>query len=104
MKNTSPAAVTSHTDREPTTITATQLARSLSDVLSRVHYQGERFVVKRNGETVATLEPPEPRTEATLRDLVAFVMSQPTPDDTFADDLEAIHAAQPPAEFPEWPS
>ncbi len=43
-----------------TTITATELSRSLSDILSRVRYKGETFIVKRNGEHVATLAPPVP--------------------------------------------
>jgi antitoxin (DNA-binding transcriptional repressor) of toxin-antitoxin stability system len=41
-----------------TTITATELARNLSDILNRVRYRGERFRVERNGELVATIEPP----------------------------------------------
>ena len=40
-----------------TTITATELARNLSDILNRVRYRGERFRVERNGEVVAVLEP-----------------------------------------------
>ncbi len=30
-------------------LSATQLAHSLSDVLNRVQYNGERFTVERNG-------------------------------------------------------
>ena len=33
-----------------TRITPTELARSLSDVLNRVRYRGERFRIERNGE------------------------------------------------------
>lgn len=90
---------------EPTVITATQLARSLSDVLSRVRCHGERFVVKRNGETVATLEPPEsaPERGMTLGEMIEVMRSAPQPDDAFWDDVERINASQPPAEFPEWP-
>jgi antitoxin (DNA-binding transcriptional repressor) of toxin-antitoxin stability system len=45
---------------EPTTITATDLARRLSEVLSRVKYGRESFVVVRNGQLVATIEPASP--------------------------------------------
>lgn len=89
---------------EPTRITATQLARSLSDILNRVRYRGERFEIQRHGETLAILAPADARAARTVRDFVADIMSRPTPDPTFADDLERVQAEQPPAEFHEWPS
>lgn len=90
---------------EPTVITATQLARSLSDVLSRVRYQGERFVVKRNGETVATLEPPEPNPKRWLSrdEFLQVLRTARQPDDEYWDDVERIHDSQPFAESREWP-
>jgi len=86
-----------------TTITATELSRRLSDVLNRVKYRGERFVVQRNGETIATITPVSPPPMVTLDDIIAKVGDFSVPGDGFADDLEAIQAEQPPAEFPEWP-
>ncbi|MCC7024926.1 MAG: type II toxin-antitoxin system Phd/YefM family antitoxin [Thermomicrobiales bacterium] len=86
-----------------TTITATELSRRLSDVLNRVKYRGERFVVQRNGETIATITPFSPPPAVTLDDIIAKVGDFSVPGDGFADDLEAIQAEQPPAEFPEWP-
>jgi antitoxin (DNA-binding transcriptional repressor) of toxin-antitoxin stability system len=44
---------------EPTTITATELARNLSDILNRVRYRGERFRVERNGDVIAEINPRE---------------------------------------------
>jgi prevent-host-death family protein len=38
-------------------ISATELARKLGDVLGRVRYRGESFIVERNGTPVARLEP-----------------------------------------------
>ena len=81
-----------------TRITATELARSLSDVLNRVRYKEERFVIVRNGEPVATLAPAGPTAPPagmTLRELVAFMRDNPMPEG-FADDLEEIRASQPP--------
>lgn len=89
---------------EPTKITATQFARSLSDILNRVRYRGEQFEILRNGEAVAILKPADPRASRTVRDFVEDILSRPTGDPSFADDLERIQAEQPPAEFPEWPS
>lgn len=87
-----------------TKITATQLAKNLSDVLNRIRYRGERFVVERNGEPVASLGPVTSPRGITASELVALVGDLEMPGDGFADDLEAIQAAQPPAETSEWPS
>ena len=80
---------------EPKKITATELARSLSDVLSRVHYRGETFIVERNGDVVATLAPPEPKPQITFRELVKLLRERHKPLEGFADDLEEIQASQP---------
>ena len=86
-------------------ITATELARTLSEVLSRVRYRGERFVVERNGEAVAEISPAQPNKPLTLSNFVEWYLSLPRPDDKFADDLEEIQLAQPPMPPPvEWPS
>lgn len=77
-----------------TTITATELAKSLSDVLNRVKYRGERFVIERNGEPVATLAPVGPAPVTTLGELLALLRDLPRPDDQFADDLREIRASQ----------
>lgn len=92
-------------ETKETKLTATQLARSLSDVLNRVQYKGERFTVERNGRPVATLIPAEVQPKkATVGDLIELFNTLPRPDSALADDLEAIQAAQPLAETPEWPS
>ena len=87
-----------------TRITATELARSLSDVLSRVRYRGERFVIERNGEPVASLGPVGPAKGITIRELAAYLKDIPMPGDGFSDDLDAIQSSQSPVSPPEWPS
>ncbi len=85
-----------------THISATELAKRLSDVLSRARYRGERFVVERGGEPVAVLEPPDGVSRAaTLREL-AKRLGEIRPDDAFADDLEAVQEGQPMAETSRW--
>jgi prevent-host-death family protein len=86
------------------TITATELARSLSDVLNRVHYRNERFIIQRNGESIAALVPAGPQRGVMLHDALRALGELKMPGDGFADDLEEIQANQPLAEFPEWPS
>lgn len=87
-----------------TTITATELARTLSEILNRVRYRGERFVIERNGEAIASIGPAGTVPGITLRELAARLGDLPLPDDRFADDLEVIQASQPPAEFTVWDS
>jgi antitoxin (DNA-binding transcriptional repressor) of toxin-antitoxin stability system len=87
-----------------TTITATELARSLSDVLNRVRYRNERFVIQRNGEIIATLTPPAPQRVVMLHDAIRALGQVEFPGDGFADDLEEIQASQGKADFPDWPS
>lgn len=87
-----------------TKITATELSRALSDILNRVRYKGEWFIVERNGEPIATIAPVSPRHGITLREFLMRYKDFPRPDDKFADDLEAIQASQSKASFPQWPS
>lgn len=85
-----------------TKITATELARSLSDILSRVHYRGERFIIERNGDPVASLGPPGPPAGPTARELMRRLKDLSMPGDGFADDPEDIQSSQPPVPPPPW--
>jgi antitoxin (DNA-binding transcriptional repressor) of toxin-antitoxin stability system len=71
-----------------TRITATELARNLSDILNRVRYQGERFLVERNGEAVAVLEAPVDHKIFTAADFSEWWTKVPKPDPEFWDDVE----------------
>ncbi len=86
-----------------TVITATELSRGLSDVLNRVKYKGERFIVQRNGENIATIVPAAQLPGITVEELIAEIGNLAIPGDGFADDLEAVQAEQGVAELPEWP-
>ncbi|MGH2535261.1 MAG: type II toxin-antitoxin system Phd/YefM family antitoxin [Thermomicrobiales bacterium] len=83
-------------------ITATHLARNLSDVLNRVQYRGERFVIERNGVRVAEIVPTTAKPGLTLGEFIKLWDSLPKPDEDFWKDLVDIQANQPLAEFPEW--
>jgi hypothetical protein len=91
-------------DTKETKLTATQLARSLSDVLNRVQYNGERFVIERNGQVVATLQPSAvTRKGPTLEEFLKALEHAPRLDDEFEHELREIRAAQPPMQVREWP-
>jgi prevent-host-death family protein len=81
-------------------ITATELARKLGDVLGRVRYRGEVFVVERNGEPVARLAPVPSAATPSLLDGFRAWRTAGAADPTFADDLERIGAADRPARNP----
>lgn len=77
-----------------TNVTATEAARTFSDLLNRVAYRNESFAIVRNGVEVARLEPAE-KPPVTLRELFELLLPYRTGDPGFADDLERIHADQP---------
>ena len=86
-----------------TRITATELARKLGDVLGRVRYRHDVFVVERNGEAIARLAPLSYRVGASLDEAVRAWRQIGAADARFADDLERVNAADRPARNP-WDS
>ena len=72
-------------------ISAGKAARSFSEILNRVKYRGESFVVERNREPICRIEPVAHRKPLTTDNFAEFWKSLPRPDDKFADDLEEIH-------------
>jgi antitoxin (DNA-binding transcriptional repressor) of toxin-antitoxin stability system len=86
-----------------TRVSATEVARNLSDLLNRVRYRRERFTVVRGGEDVAEIGPAARSGVVTLGELRRALAALPSPDDAFCADLESIRAEQPPAE-PTWRS
>ncbi len=73
-----------------TKITATELARNLSDVLNRVRYRGESFEVTRGGETIAELKATE-RKRFTVQDWIDLRKTIPKPDPEYWDDVKQAH-------------
>lgn len=81
-------------------ISATDLARKLGDVLGKVRFRRDVFVIERNGEPVARLSAWPVAEDATLgRALRAWREAGP-PDETFADDLERVNRADRPPQNP----
>lgn len=75
-------------------ISATDAARSLSDLLNRVRYRGESFVIERGGEAVCRIIPAGPP-RCTVADLVRALRSAPTPDADYLDAVEKLTKEQP---------
>lgn len=81
-------------------ITATELARKLGDVLGRLRYRGDRFVIERNGVPVARLIPVVGPSPATLGEALEAWRGAGAPDPAFADDLHRIRSADRPPQDP----
>ncbi|HET9125771.1 MAG TPA: type II toxin-antitoxin system prevent-host-death family antitoxin, partial [Solirubrobacteraceae bacterium] len=82
-------------------MTATEAARTFSQLLNRVS-AGEEIRVLRNGAEVAVIAPPAAQTvsAARFREVIA---TAPPVDDAFADELQDARAAVP-APASAWPS
>lgn len=79
------------------TIGATDLARNLGDVLARVRYRRDSFVVERNGKPVARVVPiAGAEGGATVAEALAAWADDSADDPTFADDLAAVDASDRP--------
>ena len=75
-------------------ISATEAARKFSDIVNRVRYRGEEFIVERAGEAVCRIVPALP-VKRTLADLVRILESVPKPDPEYWDIVEEVTRNQP---------
>lgn len=84
-----------------TRMTATDAARSFSELLNRVA-SGEQIEVTRSGATVAVISPPKSRliSAARFRELIE---GAPPPDPGFVEDIRAVRETVGPPEDA-WPS
>lgn len=81
-------------------ISATELARTLGDVLARVRYRGDSFLVERNGDPVARVSPVPEGSPTTLREAFAAWRAAGPPDPDFADALEEVNRLDRPPDDP----
>lgn len=84
-------------------ISATDLARRAGEVLGRVRYRGDSFVIDRNGDPVARISPVVGVSTGTARDFVETWRSVGAAEAAFAVDLEAVGADDVPPGLP-WDS
>jgi antitoxin (DNA-binding transcriptional repressor) of toxin-antitoxin stability system len=75
-------------------LSATEAARNFSELLNRVRYRGERFVIERGGVAIGELRPTAP-VRFTGHDLLALLRSLPPVDDEFFDAVEEAARNQP---------
>jgi antitoxin (DNA-binding transcriptional repressor) of toxin-antitoxin stability system len=82
-------------------ISATDAARSFSDLINRVLYRGDVFVIERGGQPVCRIVPAKPA-KFTLRDLAQLLKTLPKPDAGYWDVIKDIQRKQPPLPKSPW--
>lgn len=78
----------------PKVLSATEASRNFSELLNRVKYRGESFILERGGDPVAELRPATP-TRFTGADLAALLRSLPPIDEEFLRTVEELTRTQP---------
>jgi antitoxin (DNA-binding transcriptional repressor) of toxin-antitoxin stability system len=70
-------------------ISATAAARNFSDLLNRVRYRGESFMVERGGKPVCEIIPPQ-SARFTVADLARLLKTLPQPDKGYRTAVERL--------------
>ena len=86
--------------RRQTRISSTDLVRSIGRILRKVRFQGESFVIERNGREVAVLMPLQARPRRSLKQVLSTWMASGPPDLDFAAALEQVGREDRPLEDP----
>jgi len=80
-------------------ITVTQAVRAFSELLNKIKFQGDRYIIERSGKPVAQMEPiREAKKAKTLNELKFLLKELPRLNeelDAFAADLKGIWKDQP---------
>lgn len=85
-----------------TRVSATQAVRDFSDLLNRIRYRGEAFVVERGGEPICIMTPAAPSRHLSLRDLLALLDEIPRPDPGLARTVRRAARGQGPLPRSPW--
>lgn len=82
-------------------ISATEASRTFSELLNRVRYRGDSFVVERAGEAICRIVPANLPKATTVRALAELLANAPKPDTEFEADVRKAIAEQ--SEVPKSP-
>jgi antitoxin (DNA-binding transcriptional repressor) of toxin-antitoxin stability system len=74
-------------------ISATETARKFSELMNRVRYRGESFIVERGGKPVCEILPAQPP-KFSGRELADLLRSLPKPDEEYLVLVEKLMAKQ----------
>ena len=84
-------------------ISATDAARNFSDLLNRVRYRRQIYVVERGGEAVCEIRPVYHAGGFTGADLVRLLCTLPDAPQAYLEAVTDAIERQPPAEETRWP-
>ncbi len=84
-----------------TRISATKAARTFSDILNRVCYRNETFLIERRGRPVCEMTPAKP-SRFTIEELAALLHTIPHPDAEYLDVVDDLIANQQPVAKSRW--
>ena len=82
-------------------ISATETSRRFSELMNRVHYRGESFVVERGGRPMCEILPAQPP-KFSGRELADLLRSLPKPDEEYLLLVEKLAAKQAPVTESKW--
>src|SRR4030095_16988951 len=91
---TKPRVHTTYSVKGRRVISATEAARSFSELLDRVCYRGETFVIERGGEPVCEISHVKPM-RFTGADFLTLLHSLPKPDPAFWNAVETATRQEP---------
>ena len=83
-------------------ISATETARRFSELMNRVRYRGESFVVERGGKPICEILPAKP-SKFSGRELADLLRSLPKPDEEYLALVEKLTAKQSKVAGSRWP-
>jgi len=75
-------------------ISATEAARSFSELLNHVRYRGESFIVERGGKPICEILPARPP-KFSGSELANLLRSLPRPDEEYREIVEELITKQP---------
>ncbi len=75
-------------------ISATEAARSFSELMNRVRYRGESFVVERSGKPICEILPAKPP-KFSGAEFANLLRSLPKPDEEYLAVVEEVVTKQP---------
>jgi antitoxin (DNA-binding transcriptional repressor) of toxin-antitoxin stability system len=83
-------------------ISATEAVRSFSELMKRVRYRGESFVVERGGKPICEILPAKPP-KFSGGELAKLLRSLPKPDEEYLSVVENLLAKQSKVSKSGWP-
>lgn len=86
----------------PTKVSATEAVRTFSDLLNRIRYRGEEFLVERAGEPVCRMTPAAPARRLSLKELASHLRELPSADANYASDVRRAVRKQERLPRPPW--